>query len=80
MPTRSTVIETDDEVDGLARFVGDADLLVTGIDRTGLGARLLGRPGNRLIDSVDTTAVMVQTHDGRRRGPLERLLMDRLFG
>ncbi|WIV67137.1 amino acid permease [Natrialbaceae archaeon AArc-T1-2] len=80
VPTRSTVIETDDEIDGLTRFVGDADLLVTGIDRTGLGARLLGRPGNRLIDSVDTTAVMVQTHDGRRRGPLERLLMDHLFG
>ena len=80
VPARSTVIESDDEVKGLARFVGDADLLVTGVDRTGLSARLLGRPGNRLVDSVDTTAVMVQTRDGRQTGPLERLLMDHLFG
>ena len=80
VPTRSTVIETDDENAGLARFVGDADLLVTGVDRTGLSARVLGRPGNRLVDTVDTTAVMVQTRDGRRSGLLERLLMDHLFG
>ena len=80
VPTRSTVIETDDETAGLARFVGDADLLVTGIDRTGLTARVFGRPGNRLVDSVDTTAVMVQTHDGRRQSLLQRLLMDHLFG
>ncbi|WP_255193981.1 amino acid permease [Natronobeatus ordinarius] len=80
VPTRSTIIETDDEIKGLARFVGDADLLVTGVDRTGLTARVLGRPGNRLVDSVDTTAVMVQTCDGRRPGLLERLLMDHLFG
>uniref|UniRef100_UPI0025BC5A44 amino acid permease n=1 Tax=Halovivax sp. TaxID=1935978 RepID=UPI0025BC5A44 len=80
VPARSTVIETDDENRGLARFVGDAELLVTGVDRTGLSARLLGRPGNRLVDSVDTTGVMVQTHEGRRAGPLERLLMTHLFG
>lgn len=79
VPARSTVIETDDEVRGLARFVGSADLLVTGIDRTGVTARLLGRPGNRLVDSVDTTAVMVQTRNGRERGLLQRLLMDHLF-
>lgn len=80
VPARSTIIEADDEVRGLSRFVGDADLLVTGVDRTGLSARLLGRPGNRLVDSVDTTAVMVQTRDGRRSGLLERLLMNHLFG
>ena len=80
VPVRSTVVETDDEIRGLSRFVGDADLLVTGVDRTGLSARLLGRPGNRLVDSVDTTAVMVQTHEGRRPGLLQRLLMNHLFG
>ena len=80
VPARSTVIETDDEVSGLARFVGEADLLVTGVDRTGLLARVLGRPGNRLVDSVDTTAAMIQTREGRRAGLLERLLMNHLFG
>ena len=79
VPARSTIIETDDETAGLTRFVGDADLLVTGVDRTGLSARLLGRPGNRLVDSVDTTAVMVQTHDGRRPGLVERFVMNHLF-
>ena len=79
VPARSTLIETDDDVRGLARFAGDADLLVTGVDRTGIGARILGRPGNRIVDSVDTTSVMVQTSDGRRKGLLQRLLMDHLF-
>ncbi|AFZ74170.1 amino acid permease [Natronobacterium gregoryi] len=76
---RSTIIETDDEVTGLSRFVGDADLLVTGVDRTGLTARLLGRPGNRLVDAAETTAVMIQTHDGRQPGLVQRLLMNHLF-
>jgi len=80
VPARSSVIEADDEIRGLTRFVGDTDLLVTGVDRTGLSARLLGRPGNRLVDSVEATAVMVQTNEGRRAGLLQRLLMDRLFG
>ena len=79
VPARSTVIETDDEIRGLARFAGNADLLVTGVDRTGLGARILGRPGNRLVDSVDTTAAMVQTHGDRQQGLLQRLLMNHLF-
>ncbi|AFZ74280.1 amino acid permease [Natronobacterium gregoryi] len=80
VPARSTVIETDDEIAGLTRFVGDADLLVTGVDRTGMSARFLGRPGNRLVERVDTTAVMVQTRDGRRPGLLQRLLLNYLFG
>ncbi len=79
VPARSTVIEADDAVAGLARFAQSADLLVTGADRTGLSGRLLGRPANQLIDSVDCTAVMVQTHDGRQDGLLKRLVMEYLF-
>ncbi|MDQ2048860.1 amino acid permease [Natronolimnohabitans sp. A-GB9] len=79
VPARSTIIEADDEITGLTRFVGDADLLVTGVDRTGVSARLLGRPGNQLVERVETTAVMVQTHDGRQPGRLQRLLMNYLF-
>ena len=80
VPARSTVLEADDQSTALARFAGDADLLVTGVDRTGLGARIFGRPGNRLVDSIDTTAIMVQTHEGRTKGLVQRLLMDHLFG
>ena len=80
VPARSTVIETDDRTKGLARFVGDADLLVTGVDRAGISGRVLGRPGNELVDSVDCTALMVQTHDDRDKGGVvRRLLMDHLF-
>lgn len=80
VPARSTVIESDDEVKGLARFAGSADLLVTGVDSTGIVARLLGRPGNRLVESVDITSAMVQTRDGRKPGLLKRLVMDHIFG
>lgn len=80
VPARSTVIETDDEIKGLARFVGSADLLVTGVDRTGVLARLFGRPGNRLVDSVDVTSAMVQTREGRRSSVLKRLVMNHIFG
>ena len=80
VPTRSTVIETDNRIEGLTRFVGDADLLVTGVDRTGMTGRLLGRPGNELVESVDCTALMVQTHDGREsRSRVKRFLTDYLF-
>ncbi|ELY38234.1 amino acid permease [Natronorubrum tibetense] len=80
VPARSTIVEADDEIRGLARFAESADLLVTGVDRTGISGRLLGRPGNRLVDSVDCTAVMVQTREGRKDGVLKRLVMDHLFG
>ena len=80
VPVRSTIIEVDDEVAGLARFAANADLLVTGVDRAGVAGRLLGRPGNRLVESVDCTAVMVQTHGGEHaRGLIGRLLMEHLF-
>lgn len=81
VPVRSTVLETDDPLQGYTRFVGDADLVITGVDRTGLTGRLFGQPGHQLVEAVDCTALMVQTHDGRRRGGLLRkLLMDYLFG
>ncbi|MDR5671961.1 APC family permease [Halalkaliarchaeum sp. AArc-GB] len=80
VPTRSTVVESEDGISGLVRFVGTADLLVTGVDRGGFRGRVLGRPGDLLVDSVDCTAVMVQTHeDTDTRGPVGRFLMDYLF-
>jgi len=80
VPARSTILEVDDETEGIARFAASADLLVTGVDRTGLSGRLLGRPSDSVVESVDCTAVMVQTHDGRQDGLLKRLVMDYLFG
>ncbi|MES3516854.1 MAG: amino acid permease [Natronomonas sp.] len=80
VPTRSTIVEADDEVDAYARFAESADLLITGVDRGGVVGSLRGQPGNQLVEQVDCTAVMVQTHDGRERGGIvRRLLMDYLF-
>lgn len=79
VPTRSTVLETDDELVGLTRFVGNADLLVTGLGRTGLRARLFGQPESQLIEAVDCSAVAVQPRERRPRGVIERLLMEYLF-
>ena len=79
VPGRSTVLETDDQVDGLARFVGDADLLVTGVSRGGVLDRLQGSRADQLVETVDCTAVMVQPWSVRRRSLLERFVLDRLF-
>jgi len=79
VPGQSRVIETDDEVAGLARFVGSADLLVTGTESHGLSGDLFGRPSDQLVDSVDCTAVMVQPHSERRDGLIKRAVLDRLF-
>lgn len=79
VPGQSRVVETDDEVAGLARFVGSADLLVTGTESHGLSGDLFGRPSDQLVDSVDCTAVMVQPHSERRDGLIKRAVLDRLF-
>ena len=79
VPGQSRVIETDDEVEGLARFAGSADLLVTGTESHGLSGDLFGRPSDQLVDSVDCTAVMVQPHSERRDGFIKRAVVDRLF-
>ena len=79
VPARSTVLETDTPLEGIVRFVGTADLFVTGVSRGDLLDRVRGGTDHKLVDSVDCTAVMVQTHEARRKGLFERLLMDYLF-
>jgi len=79
VPARSTVLETDDPIDGVARFVGDADLLVTGVSHRGLRDEIFGGTANQLVDAVDCTAIQVQTHDARKRGFVEQLLMEYVF-
>ncbi len=79
VPVRSRVLETDDAVEGMARFAADADLLVVGSGPIGVEARFRGSAADDLVDAVDCTAVMVQTYEGRQRGLLERLIRDYLF-
>ncbi|MFC6721614.1 amino acid permease [Halobacteriaceae archaeon SHR40] len=75
----SRVLETDDRVEGLSRFAESADLLVTTTQRRGLQGAVFGRPGDRLVDSVDCTAVMVQPLDKRQSGLIQRAIIDRMF-
>ncbi|MFO8115343.1 MAG: amino acid permease [Halorubrum sp.] len=80
VPTRSTILEADDDVAAAARFAQPADLVITGTDAPGLLGRIRGRPGNRLVESVDCTALMVQTADrSGSRNPIKRVLMERLY-
>ena len=76
----SRILRSDDRVAGLARFANAADLLVTTTERRGIRGAVFGRPGDRLVDSVDCTAVMVQPADQRRAGLIQRVVLDRLFG
>ncbi len=79
VPARSTVLETDAPLEGIARFVGQADLLVTGISRGGFRDRLGLSASHELVESVDCTAIIVQTRDARRKSLIERFLMEYLF-
>ncbi|GAB7090101.1 APC family permease [Halorubrum luteum] len=76
----SRILETDDRVEGLAQYANAADLLVTTTERRGLRGAVFGRPGDRLVDTVDITAIMVQPADQRQTGLIQRVLLDRLFG
>ncbi len=76
----SRILETDDRVEGLSRFANSADLLVTTTERRGIRGAVFGRPGDRLVDSVDCTAVMVQPPDKQQSGFIQRAVLDRLFG
>ena len=76
----SRFLETDDRVEGLSRVANSADLLVTTTERRGIRGAVFGRPGDRLVDSVDCTAVMVQPPDEQQSGFIQRTILDRLFG
>ena len=79
VPANSRVLETDDRIEGLSRFAESADLLVTTTERRGIRGAVFGRPGDRLVDSVDCTAIMVQPPDKPRSGFIQRAILDRLF-
>ncbi len=76
----SRIIRSDDRVEGLAWFANGADLLVTTTERRGVRGAVFGRPGDRLVDSVDCTAVMVQPPDEQRAGFIQQTVLNRLFG
>ena len=80
VPADSRILKTDDRVAGLARFASDADLLVTTAERRGIRGALFGRPGDRLVDTVDCTSVMVQPADKQQLGVIQRVVINRLFG
>ncbi|MFP9061379.1 amino acid permease [Natrialbaceae archaeon A-chndr2] len=76
----SRILRSDDRVAALARFANAADLLVTTTERRGLSGALFGRPGDRLVDAVDVTAIMIQPAAKRQAGLTQRVVLERLFG
>ena len=79
VPVHSRILETDDQLVGLQRFVGEADLVLTGVGRTGLAGRLFGQPEQQLVERLDCSAIAVQAHESRRQGLIERLVMEYVF-
>jgi len=75
----SRILETDEPLVGLQRFVGDADLVLTGVGRTGLAGRLFGQPEQQLVERLDCSVIAVQAHESRRQGLIEQLVMEYIF-
>lgn len=80
VPARSTILETNDPVQDINRFLGPADLLITGVDRPGFIGRIFRSSENTLVDSVEMTSIQVHSKEESKKSFLERLLMDHLFG
>jgi len=80
VPADSRIIMNDDRVAGLSKFAASADLLVTTTERRGVRGAVFGRPGDRLVDSVDCTAIMVQPSGRQQQGLVKRVVLNRLFG
>ncbi|QSG01542.1 amino acid permease [Natranaeroarchaeum sulfidigenes] len=79
VPVTSRILETDEPLVGLQRFVGDADLVLTGVGRTGLAGRLFGQPEQQLVERLDCSVISVQAHESRRQGFIEQLVMEYVF-
>ena len=77
--TESTIVETDAGVAGLTEAAQSADLLVTELNRVTLSNRFTNDPHNKLVDSVDATALLVQPHDVENQGFLHAALMKYVF-
>lgn len=77
-PVSSKVVEGDDRALALIDGVEDADIVVVGAGDGGLKPAIFGEPSERVIESVDATAVAVKGEDAES-GRLRRFIEKRVF-
>ncbi|MFB1066038.1 amino acid permease [Natrinema sp. H-ect4] len=78
VPVNRSIIETDDPERDFVSVTNAGDILVIGTDGGRIRGSLFGRPADRIIDSVDCTAVQVKSKRGTS-GPVRRLVERMVF-
>jgi len=78
VPVNRSIIETDDPERDFVSVTNAGDILVIGTDGGRIRGSLFGRPADRIIDSVDCTAVQVKSKRGKS-GPVRRLVERMVF-
>ncbi|WP_226483294.1 amino acid permease [Natrinema amylolyticum] len=71
VPVNRSIIETDEPERDFVSVTNTSDILVIGTDGGRIRGNLFGRPADRIIDSVDCTAIQVESEWGGP-GPLRR--------
>ncbi|PGF15453.1 amino acid transporter [Natrinema sp. CBA1119] len=78
VPVNRSIVETDDPERDFVSVTNAGDILVIGTDGGRIRGSLFGRPADRIIDSVDCTAVQVKSKRGKS-GPVRRLVERMVF-
>ncbi|MFC6769146.1 amino acid permease [Natrinema soli] len=78
VPVNRSIVETDDPERDFVSVTNAGDILVIGTDGGRIRGNLFGRPADRIIDSVDCTAVQVNSKRGGS-GPIRRLVERMVF-
>jgi nucleotide-binding universal stress UspA family protein len=78
VPVNRSIIETDDPERDFVSVTNAGDILVIGTDGGRIRGTLFGRPADKIIDSVDCTAVQVKSKRGTS-GPVRRLVERMVF-
>jgi amino acid transporter/nucleotide-binding universal stress UspA family protein len=79
VPVYRSVVETDDPTREFVDVTDPADVLVIGTDGGRVQGVLRGRPSERIVDTVECTAIQVQPDDSSRPGFFRRLLERAVF-
>ena len=73
VPVNRSLVQTDDPERDFVSVTAPSDVLVIGTDGGRIRGNLFGRPADRIVDSVDCTAIQVESNR-ERSGPLRRVV------
>ena len=78
VPVNRSIIETDDPQRDFISMTTTAEILIIGTDGGRIRGNLFGRPADKIIDSVDCTAIQVKAKHGTA-GPVRQLVERLVF-